>query len=79
MEKLTVKEILQLLDIYIKNAPIRIKTIRLSESGDFKSQEVVDFCEKMARHMEAKYGIRTACYTHQPFDFTKCTSMIVNS
>lgn len=79
LEQLTVKEILQLLDVYIKSAPIKIKTIRLSESGDFKSQEVVDFCEKMAQHLNAKYGIRTVCYTHQPFNFTHCTAMIVNS
>lgn len=78
-EKLTVKEILQLLDVYIMNAPVRINQIRLSENGDFKSQEIVDFCETMARHLEAKYGIKTTCYTHQPFDFTKCKSMIVNS
>lgn len=79
LEQLTVKEILQLLDTYIMNSSVRIKQIRLSENGDFKSQEVVDFCEKMARHLEAKYGIRTTCYTHQPFDFTNCKSMIVNS
>lgn len=79
LEKLTVKEILQLLDVYIMNAPIRINQIRLSENGDFKSQEIVDFCETMARHLEAKYGIKTTCYTHQPFDFTNCKSMIVNS
>ena len=79
LEQLTVKEILQLLDVYIKSAPIKIQTIRLSESGDFKSQEVVDFCEKMAQHLNAKYGIRTVCYTHQPFNFTHCSAMIVNS
>ena len=76
---LTVKEILHLLDLYIKGSTVKIKNIRLSESGDFKSQEVVDFCEKLARHVEAKYGIRTTCYTHQHFDFTNCKSMIVNS
>lgn len=79
LEKLTVKELLQLLDKYIMSAPVRIKNIRLSESGDFKSQEVVDFCEKMASHLLAKYGIRTTCYTRQKFDFTGCKNMIVNS
>lgn len=79
LELLTVKEILHLLDLYIKGSTVKIKNIRLSESGDFKSQEVVDFCEKLARHVEAKYGIRTTCYTHQHFDFTNCKSMIVNS
>lgn len=79
LEQLTVKEILRLLDTYIMNSSVRIKQIRLSENGDFKSQEVVDFCETMARHLEAKYGIRTTCYTHQRFDFSNCKSMIVNS
>ena len=78
-DKLTVKEILQLLDAYIQAATVKIDTIRLSESGDFKSQEVVDFCEKLARHIQAKYGIRTVAYTHQQFDFTNCKAMIVNS
>lgn len=79
LEKLTVKEILKLLDAYIMNAPIRIKNIRISESGDFKSQEVVDFCDKIAGHIKAKYGIKTTCYTRQPFDFTNCKNLIVNS
>lgn len=70
---------MQLLDVYIMNSGVRIKQIRISENGDFKSQEIVDFCEKMARHLEAKHGIRTVCYTHQRFDFTNCKSMIVNS
>lgn len=78
-DKLTVKEILQLLDAYIQGSTVKIDTIRISESGDFKSQEVVDFCEKMARHLEAKYGIRTVCYTRQRFDFTNCKAMMVNS
>lgn len=79
LDKLTIKELLKLLDMYIMSAPLRIRDIRLSESGDFKSQEVVDFCEKLAQHMEAKYGIRTTCYTHQRFDFSNCKSMVVNS
>ena len=78
-EYLTVKEILQLLDMYIKAAPAKIHNIRISENGDFKSQEVVDFCDKLAGHVYAKYGIRTTCYTHQRFDFTNCNNMIVNS
>ena len=76
---LSVKEILQLLDMYIKAAPAKIHNIRISENGDFASQEVVDFCDKLAGHVYAKYGIRTTCYTHQRFDFTRCKNMIVNS
>ena len=79
LDKLTIKELLTLLDKYIMAAPQRIKRIRISESGDFKSQEVVDFCDKIAGHLKAKYGISTTCYTRQPFDFTKCKNLIVNS
>ena len=78
-EKLTIRELLTLLDKYIMGAPQRIKRIRISESGDFKSQEVVDFCDKLAGHLYAKYGITTTCYTRQPFDFTNCKNLIVNS
>lgn len=79
LERLTIRELLTLLDKYIMGAPQRIKRIRLSESGDFKSQEVVDFCDKLAGHLKAKYGISTTCYTRQAFDFTNCKNLIVNS
>ena len=56
---LTPREILKLLELYIEFAPARIHDIRISEAGDFQTQEQVDFCDKIAGHLKAKYGINT--------------------
>lgn len=76
---LTPREILKLVETYIERSKIRIKRIRISEDGDFKSQEQVKFIDKLAGHIYAKYGIRTVAYTNSRFDFTECQNLIVNA
>ena len=62
---LSVKELLELVEAYIESAPNRIKFIRIHEDGDFKDQETLEFCDKLAGHLNAKYGIQTTAYTHR--------------
>lgn len=76
---LTGKEILQLLEAYIEGAPVRIKNIRISEDGDFPDQQTVDFCDKIAGHLEAKYGIKTVAYTARNLDYSNVKNMIINA
>lgn len=75
---LSAKEILELLEAYIEAAPVRIKYIRISEEGDFPDQETVDFCDKIAGHLKAKYGIITAAYTARNLDYSNVKNMIIN-
>ena len=75
---MTVKEIIQLVEAYIESAPARIKYIRISEDGDFPDQETVDFCDKLAGHLKAKYGIMTTAYTARNLDFSGVKNMIIN-
>ena len=77
---LTTREILKLLELYIEFAPIRIHDIRISEAGDFQTQEQVDFCDKIAGHLKAKYGINTTVYTNAVnLDFSNVKNMIINA
>lgn len=78
LPQLTIKELLELLETYIEQAPARIKYIRISEDGDFPDQETVDLCDKLAGHFMAKYGIQTTAYTHRHLDYTNCKNMIIN-
>lgn len=75
---LTAKEILQLLEAYIESAPVRIKRIRISEDGDFPDQQTVDFCDKIAGHLKAKYGIITTAYTARNLDYSGVKNMLIN-
>ncbi len=75
---MTVKDIVTLVEAYIESAPVRIKRIRISEEGDFPNQETVDFCDKLAGHLKAKYGIVTAAYTNNPLDYSGVKNMIIN-
>lgn len=75
---LTLREFLKLIEIYIEYAPMRIKRIRISESGDFLNQRQVDIAKKIAAHLKAKYDIDTVVYTAQPFDFSG-GELIVNA
>lgn len=75
---LTLREFLKLIEIYIEYAPMRIKRIRISESGDFSNQRQVDIAKKIAAHLKAKYDIDTVVYTAQPFDFSG-GELIVNA
>ena len=77
---LTTREILKLLELYIEFAPIRIHDIRISEAGDFQTQEQIDFCDKIAGHLKAKYGINTTVYTNAVnLDFSNVKNMIINA
>ena len=77
---LTGREILKLLELYIELAPIKIHDIRISEAGDFRSQEEIDFCDKIAGHLKAKYGINTTVYTNAiKLDFSNVKNMIINA
>ena len=77
LKMLTPKEILQLLEVYIENAPLKIRYIRLHEDGDFQDQETIDFCDKLAGHIKAKYGIQTTAYTHRKLDYSNIHNMII--
>lgn len=76
---LSVKELLQLVEAYIESAPNRIKYIRVHEDGDFKDQATVDFCDKLAGHLKAKYGIQTTAYTHRVLDYSNIKNMLINA
>lgn len=77
---LTVREILQLLEMYIELAPVKIHDIRIGEAGDFENQEQVDLCNKLAGHLKAKYGISTTVYTHATsLDFSSASNLIINA
>ena len=76
---LTAKEIIKLVEAYIEGAPVRIKNIRISEDGDFPDQQTVDFCDKLAGHLEAKYGIKTVAYTARVLDYSNVKNMIINA
>ena len=78
LKMLTPKELLKLVEAYIENAPIKIKYIRLSEDGDFPDQETVDFCDKLAGHLKAKYGIQTTAYTHRTLDYSNVRNITIN-
>ena len=78
LKYITIKEFLKLIEMYIEYAPMRIKRIRLSESGDFSTQKQVDVAKKLAAHLKKKYNIDTVVYTAQPFDFSG-NELIVNA
>lgn len=78
LKYITIKEFLKLIEMYIEYAPMRIKRIRLSESGDFSTQQQVDVAKKLAAHLKKKYNIDTIVYTAQPFDFSG-NELIVNA
>lgn len=78
LKYITIKELLKLIEMYIEYAPMRIKRIRLSESGDFSTQKQVDVAKKLAAHLKKKYNIDTVVYTAQPFDFSG-NELIVNA
>ena len=78
LKYITIKEFLKLIVMYIEYAPMRIKRIRLSESGDFSTQQQVDVAKKLAAHLKKKYNIDTVVYTAQPFDFSG-NELIVNA
>ena len=74
------REILKLLEMYIELAPIKIHDIRISEAGDFRNQNEIDFCDKIAGHLKAKYGINTTVYTNAiHLDFSNVKNMIINA
>lgn len=79
LEMLSTKDILKLVETYIESSPVRLKYIRLHEDGDFKDQSVVDFCDKLAGHLKAKYGLQTAAYTHRNLDYSGLNNIIVNA
>jgi hypothetical protein len=79
LKMLTVKELLQLVETYIECAPIRIRYIRIHEDGDFENQQIVDFCDKLAGHLKAKYGIQTTAYTHRVLDYSNIHNMTINA
>ena len=78
LKYITIKELLKLIEMYIEYAPMRIKRISLSESGDFSTQKQVDVAKKLAAHLKKKYNIDTVVYTAQPFDFSG-NELIVNA
>lgn len=78
LKYITIKELLKLIEMYIEYAPMRIKRIRVSESGDFSTQQQVDVAKKLAAHLKKKYNIDTVVYTAQPFDFSG-NELIVNA
>jgi hypothetical protein len=54
------------------------KSLRLNESGDFRSQECVDKAEVIARLLRLQ-GIKTYCYSSRSYlDFSKCKDLIVS-
>ena len=73
------KEILKLIETYIEQAPVRIRYIRISEDGDFPDQDTLNFCDKLAGHIKAKYGIQTAAYTHRQLDYSGVKNIIINA
>ena len=78
LKHITIKEFLKLIEMYIEYAPMRIKRIRVSESGAFSTQQQVDVAKKLAAHLKKKYNIDTVVYTAQPFDFSG-NELIVNA
>ena len=73
------REILKLIETYIEQAPVRIRYIRISEDGDFPDQQTLDFCDKLAGHIKAKYGIQTAAYTHRQLNYSGVKNIIINA
>lgn len=72
-------QLLKLAKLYIEKSPVRIKQIRLSVSGDFKSPEEVPVAEAFAKYFWQHYHIKTVVYTSRPFDFSQCQYLIVNA
>lgn len=79
LEHISLKDFLKLIELYIEYAPMRIKNIRISEDGDFKNINYVRLADKIAGHLNAKYGIKTTIYTAMPFDFGQYKNLIVNA
>lgn len=61
----------------IKRGRIKIKFVRLSESGDFESQSDIEKADLIARHLK-KHGIVMYCYSaRSDLNFSDCTSLLV--
>ena len=76
---LTGREILKLIETYIEQAPVHIRYARISEDGDFPDQQTLDFCDKLAGHIKAKYGIQTTAYTHRQLDYSNVKNILINA
>ena len=73
------KDIEDLVDAYVDEAPEKIKLLRLNEAGDFRDQKQVRQMNRIARHLKKTRGIRTYTYTHRSdLDFSKADSIVVN-
>lgn len=65
LKHISLKDLLRLIESYIENASTRIRYIRINESGDFQSPDEVLIADKLAAHLNAKYGISTSCYSNK--------------
>lgn len=57
------EDLVEMLNIYISKAPIRVKYLRLNEAGDFPDQKSVDTWNRISIYLREQYGIKTYCYT----------------
>ena len=53
--------------------------IRISEDGDFPDQNTLEFCDKLAGHLNKKYGLKTVAYTHRQLDYGNIKNIIINA
>lgn len=75
LEKLTsawsINDWMEMLKIYIENAPQKIKYIRLNEAGDFPNQYIVQQWNDLADWLYKHYNIKVYCYTaREDLDFS---------
>lgn len=73
------EDIIDLMDAYIEDAPVKITQCRLNEAGDFRDQKQVRQMNRVAKHFKKTRGIQTYTYTHRSdLDFSKADSIVVN-
>lgn len=73
-------ELKELLEVYIKESPIKIKYIRLNEAGDFPHQESVDRWNILSKYFYDNYKIKTYCYTcRNDLDFSNVNFQVNGS
>lgn len=69
LKHISLREFLELLEMYIEESVVRINYIRLSEAGDFIDQEQLNTAKRLALLIYNKYKIKTVVYSARHLDF----------
>lgn len=80
MQNASEQDVTKLLEVYIDEAPIKVKYLRLNEAGDFLSQDNVDMWDRIADHIFSTRGITTTAYTARAdLDFSGVKHIVINA